>query len=321
MVTVAEGIHSRQIAETPFAVLDFETTGLTPGLDRVVEVSIVRMNPGEEPRLALDTLVNPMRNVACTEIHGITDADVADAPRFGEIAGDIIDALTGCVVSAYNVYFDMRFLDHELSLSGLRHEPPHLCLMYLRPLLQLGRRCKLPDACEAHGIRLDDRHAAAADTMAAARLLHMYLNVLRDRGVRTFGELAEHGSYKFLASLRNAPFAAASQFELRPSGRRKSRVALVMAPSPQKIDGLREYWEALKLAVTDLEITEDELASMQEIRARHSLKIEHIRVIHARAFAGVIGQYVADQWLDERERGRLMAFHRCLSALGWAPGE
>lgn len=64
------GISSLRIADTPVAVIDFETTGLTPGYDRVVEVSIVRIDPGSKPRVVFDTLVNPARPMAATEIHG-----------------------------------------------------------------------------------------------------------------------------------------------------------------------------------------------------------------------------------------------------------
>jgi len=80
---MAQGIYTRPIDDTPIAIIDFETTGLTAGADRVVEVSVVRVDPGQEPRLVFDTLVNPHRRVSATEIHGISDADVADAPSFG----------------------------------------------------------------------------------------------------------------------------------------------------------------------------------------------------------------------------------------------
>lgn len=122
----SHGTHARRIADTSFAILDFETTGLSPGADRVLEISVVRLDPGQQPRLVFDTLVNPQRPVSPTEIHGITDADVADAPRFQDIAGDLLDAIAGCVVAAYNVYFDMRFLQYELSLHGIRQSPPHV---------------------------------------------------------------------------------------------------------------------------------------------------------------------------------------------------
>ncbi len=80
------GISGRSIADTPITVVDTETTGLYPGGDRVIELAVVRIEPNAEPVLVLDTLLNPGRRVAATEIHGITDADVADAPTFADVA-------------------------------------------------------------------------------------------------------------------------------------------------------------------------------------------------------------------------------------------
>ncbi len=76
---MTQGIAQRLINETPVSVIDLETTGLTPGYDRIVEVSVVRIEPGEAPRLIFDSLVNPGRPVAAIEIHGIGDRDVAAA--------------------------------------------------------------------------------------------------------------------------------------------------------------------------------------------------------------------------------------------------
>jgi DNA polymerase III epsilon subunit-like protein len=83
-----KGIIDHPIHNTPIAIVDFKTTGLTPGIDRVIEISVVKVVPGRQPYLAFDTLVNPNRLVAATEIHGITDDDVADAPQFSDITGD-----------------------------------------------------------------------------------------------------------------------------------------------------------------------------------------------------------------------------------------
>jgi DNA polymerase-3 subunit epsilon len=109
------GITNRRITESPIAIFDFETTGLTPGVDRIVEASVVRVEPGKKPNLVLDTLVNPMRPVAATEIHGITDEDVKKAPTFSEIAEELVAALSDSAAAAYNVYFDIKFLSYELS--------------------------------------------------------------------------------------------------------------------------------------------------------------------------------------------------------------
>src|SRR5437879_5783279 len=96
-------LSALQIEETPIAIIDFETTGMSPGRDRIVEVAVVRIEPGCAPSLILNTLVNPRRRMACTEIHGITDDDVADAPEFSEIVDDVLAAVKGAALAAYNV--------------------------------------------------------------------------------------------------------------------------------------------------------------------------------------------------------------------------
>ena len=84
-----KGIKDYVIHKTPIAILDFETTGLTPGIDRVVEISVYKLDPRKSLQLTFDTLVNPLRPMAATEIHGITDKNVAKAPKFSDIAGDL----------------------------------------------------------------------------------------------------------------------------------------------------------------------------------------------------------------------------------------
>jgi DNA polymerase III subunit epsilon len=225
MAKTARGVLDASVRETPIAVIDFETTGLAAGPDRVIEVSVVRVAPCEAPRLVFDTLVNPKRRVAATFIHGITDDDVKDAPAFEEIAGDFVRALAGCVVASYNVYFDLGFLKHELRLAGVTRVPPHLCLMYMRPMLELGDRCRLEHACAAHKIVQRNAHMAATDALAAAELLPVYLERMRLLGMETFADLARAGSYRFAESWRWEPFTASDAAGLSPAGRLLSRAA------------------------------------------------------------------------------------------------
>jgi DNA polymerase-3 subunit epsilon len=220
---MVQGISPLRIDDTPIAIIDFETTGLTAGADRVVEVSVVRVDPGEEPRLVLDTLINPQRHVSATEIHGITDADVADAPYFQDIAGELITQLNGCVVAAYNVYFDIGFLNFEMQNSGVEHEPPHFCLMYLRPLLGIGARCNLEEACRLHNIDCQVAHVAADDATASAQLFKSYLAEIRQRDIRTFGDLTALRHYKFFNSFGCDPYPKSSTFGLNGCDRLVSR--------------------------------------------------------------------------------------------------
>jgi DNA polymerase-3 subunit epsilon len=171
MLEKTSGMLQSEIEQTPIAITDFETTGLTPGIHRVVEVAVIRIEPGKNPFLAFDTLINPEIPVSATEIHGITDEDVADAPKFQDIAGDLIGALSGAVFASYNVYFDIRFLEYELSRFGIRNGIPYICLMYMRPLLGIGERCCLDDACKNRGIKHSKLHIASTDAWASASVV------------------------------------------------------------------------------------------------------------------------------------------------------
>jgi DNA polymerase-3 subunit epsilon len=326
----AQGIYDWSIDSTPVSVIDFETTGLNAGTDRVIEVSIVRVDPGSQPKLVLDTLVNPRRPVAATEIHGITDADVRDAPTFDSIAGNLVDAIAGSVVAAYNVYFDIKFLDYELRAAGLSALPPHICLMYMRPLLGLGKRCTLEDACQAHGLPYDHGHVAASDAHAAAGLLCFYRDSLKGMDVNTFGDLARLKKYKFFKSFAQGPLDSAAAQSLARSAALKSRstpsarpVAAESATKPAQTAavGLRRYWEGLKAALADLRITQDELDDLLAKKHEYGLDAEQIRALHARAFASVITQFTDDHRIDERECNLIRRVQRCLSQLGWAPGD
>ncbi len=114
-------ISNLRLLETPIAVLDFETTGLSPGYDRPVEISIIRIEPGAKPRLVFDTLINPDRRVGASWVHGITDSDVRYAPTFEQIVDALLFSISGCVIAAHNATFDMNFLHAELRRLDLDH--------------------------------------------------------------------------------------------------------------------------------------------------------------------------------------------------------
>ena len=324
----ARGISSEEIHAKPITVIDFETTGLTPGLDRVIEVSVARIEPGERGQVVFDTLVNPMRPVAATEIHGITDKDVKNAPKFEEIVGDLMHWLSGSVVASYNVYFDIKFLSYELARAGVQAVPPHFCLMYMRPLLGLGSRCRLNEACKHHEIEITQGHVAGHDVQAATGLLEYYLATFHERGIRTYRDLAALKKYKFMKSFSN-PFlpgpdrlklsrsgATLSRYRSAPSSSSAQSTETRQAPKP-----LKEYWDALTVVLADLEIGFDELAHLQELEKSLGLEYEQIRCLHARAFTGALANFIDDEWLDDSEAATLRKLHSCLSTLGWAPGE
>jgi hypothetical protein len=78
------------------AVIDFETTGIFPyRSDRVVEIGVVIIDDYGNVQSEYETLVNPCRDIGPTRLHGISAADILNAPCFEEIAGDVIEMLSG----------------------------------------------------------------------------------------------------------------------------------------------------------------------------------------------------------------------------------
>jgi DNA polymerase-3 subunit epsilon len=178
-----------------FAVVDVETTGLDPVHDRVVEVAVVRFTPGGETTAEYATLVRPdgpaADGAAAAGIHGITDAELGDAPTFAQVAAALAGRLAGAIVVGHNVAFDLGFLTAEF--RRLRVPVPRLpavCTHALATLLHPElERHRLADCCGAAGIELNGAHTALGDARATARLLSAYLATARSRGAATLADL------------------------------------------------------------------------------------------------------------------------------------
>jgi DNA polymerase-3 subunit epsilon len=155
-----------------FAVIDLETTGVRARSDRIIEAAIFVLSSSGELTERVNTLVNPERATTGTDVHGIEAADVAHAPRFAEIAGDIFSALHDAVIVGHNVRFDIAFIAAEASACGWILPPaPFLCTLELGAKLGFadqGRR--LMDFCTALGIEHGGPHQAASDARAIAAI-------------------------------------------------------------------------------------------------------------------------------------------------------
>ncbi|ANU22661.1 PolC-type DNA polymerase III [Planococcus donghaensis] len=94
-----------------YVVLDFETTGLRPGSDKIIQIGAVKyMNHEREETMYL--MVNPQCPISntITRITGITNKDVADSPVIEEVAHELIDFIGDLPIIAHNAPFDMGFL-------------------------------------------------------------------------------------------------------------------------------------------------------------------------------------------------------------------
>lgn len=162
-----------------FAVIDLETTGIHPNHhERVVEIAVVHVNGAGQVLNEWASLINPKRHVGATEIHGITAADLLDAPTFDDIAGDLVELLRGKVLVAHNLQFDISFLRSEFERTGA-HVPITpacgLCTMQLALEYLNTKRRTLEACCDAIGYQFCNAHSALADARGAAHLLSHYL--------------------------------------------------------------------------------------------------------------------------------------------------
>jgi len=162
-----------------YAVVDVETTGLFPGRhDRVIEIGVVLVDREGRQVDEWSTLVNPARDLGPQHIHGIQSGDVLRAPTFAEIAGDLAARLTGRVVVAHNLNFDLRFLAAEyarLSTPVPLDYDRGLCTMLLSGSYLDSPARSLSACCDSAGLPHVHTHSALHDARACAGLLNFFI--------------------------------------------------------------------------------------------------------------------------------------------------
>jgi DNA polymerase-3 subunit epsilon len=157
-------------------VFDTETTGLSPlAGDRVVEIGCVELWNRVETGRNFHAYFNPERPMpsGAEAVHGLTDAFLADKPRFRDLAGDLLEFLGDCPLVAHNASFDFGFLNHELNNCG----HPLVCLTRMVCTLQLARskhpgaKHSLDALCSRFGVdrSLRVKHGALIDAQLLAQ--------------------------------------------------------------------------------------------------------------------------------------------------------
>jgi DNA polymerase III subunit epsilon len=170
--------------EIEFAVVDVETTGLSPAFgDRVCEIAVAHFRGGQEV-FTFTTLVNPERPLSpsAAAVNGITAAMVARAPLFRDIAAEIAQQIGGRVFVAHNVPFDLGFLVAEF--QRLRLAPP---IAQVIDTLALARQYytfpsnSLGAIADQLNIPYPRRHRALQDARITGQILHVFLHDLTRR--------------------------------------------------------------------------------------------------------------------------------------------
>ncbi len=156
----------------PLAFVDLETTGATAAIDRITEIGIVEVDADGSVR-EWQQLVNPGVSISpfIEQLTGISNAMVAAAPPFEEVAAEALQRLRGRLFIAHNARFDYGFLKAEFKRLGIDFRASVLCTVKLsRALYPEHKRHNLDSLIERHGLQAAARHRALAD----AQLIHQF---------------------------------------------------------------------------------------------------------------------------------------------------
>ncbi|MDP2255912.1 MAG: 3'-5' exonuclease [Polaromonas sp.] len=170
---------------SPIAVIDFETTGLSPALgDRATEVAIVLVEGGRVVD-RFQSLMNAGVRIPSfiTQLTGITNAMLADAPDAAQVMADASRFVGDTPMVAHNASFDRKFWVAELQRLGLPAPQPYACtLLVSRRLYPQAPNHKLGSLVDFHRLpRAGAAHRALADAEMAAALLGQIQRDLRAR--------------------------------------------------------------------------------------------------------------------------------------------
>jgi DNA polymerase-3 subunit epsilon len=160
-----------------YAIVDIETTGGSARNERITEIAVY-LHDGNEITGEFVSLINPERNIPyfITNLTGITNEMVENAPRFYEIARKLIEMTEGRTFVAHNARFDYSFIRQEYKSLGYNFKRSVLDTVALsRKLLPGHSSYSLGNICKDLDISITGRHRAAGDALATVRLLELLI--------------------------------------------------------------------------------------------------------------------------------------------------
>ncbi|MBF0205646.1 MAG: 3'-5' exonuclease [Oligoflexia bacterium] len=168
-------------------VLDFETTGLSPQFDRVIEVAAIVVK-GKNVVDSYVQLMDPKRYIPpfITDLTGITNAMIKGKPEPEKVMPQLKKFVGDRLIVAHNASFDKRFLLAEMERVNIKIENPFFCTMLLsRKLIPDASDHKLTTLARHLKIKSEQAHRALSDVVVTAKLWnHLYAKVADRTGIK-----------------------------------------------------------------------------------------------------------------------------------------
>ncbi|MEO5996820.1 MAG: 3'-5' exonuclease [Chitinophagaceae bacterium] len=222
----------------PLAFIDLEATGINLGTDRICEIAIVRILP-DNTRQVKRKLINPEIPIPpnVTEIHGLTNELLKDAPVFKQVANEIKQFLDNCDLGGYNSNrFDIPLLMEEFLRTGIEFDMKGRRLLDVQKIYHMMEQRTLTAAykfyCEKN---LEGAHGAEADAVATCEVLEAQLLKYEQLGNTIDSILKFTGEDMIIDFARR--FIMENEIEIFNFGKYKGRaVADVLKTEPQYYD-------------------------------------------------------------------------------------
>ena len=182
--------------ERPLAIIDIESTGINPRTDRIIDLAVIKVHPDDRRETRVYRF-HPEMNIPpeTTAIHGISDADVADCPRFHEKAPEVLAFLENCDLAGFGLTrFDVPLLCEECARAGFVLNVDAVRVLDAQ---RIFHKKEPRDLTAAVNFYCDSPHPAAhsaeGDALATLAVLEGQLRKYPDLP-RTLPELSEYGN-------------------------------------------------------------------------------------------------------------------------------
>lgn len=165
------------VSKLPIVVFDFETTGLNPKSDHIIEIGAQRIENGIVTKEMSTLIHTPLAlSEAIVKITGISKDMLIGKPHIKDVLDDFLDFIKGSILVAHNASFDKDFLFHACSRFNIEIEWPIFCTLKMaRDLLPDLERKNLDTLAEHYGLSFEARHRSIGDVKVTSQVLKFML--------------------------------------------------------------------------------------------------------------------------------------------------
>ena len=298
---IKEQLPPNLVDTAEFSVIDVETTGLSARTNRIIEIGIVKVKNLKVTN-RYETLINPGTYIPyyITQLTGISEEDVSDAPFFEDIADEIKQFIGDSVLSGHNLSFDHSFVSSEFLHSGI--EPLYneqVCTLKIaRRIFPELKSKSLSSVTRFLNLKNPSSHRALADAEVTARILiKMIKRLKKDSKIKTVEDLIrfqrkstfgkqvhiKESLKEDISLLPNAPgiYYFVNKFgKIIYVGKAKSlrhRIRSYFSPTaPRKAKRIITQAKRLKIEITNSELTAllTEAETIKKLNPKHNSQLK-----------------------------------------------